>query len=183
MIQTATTDQLQMICQFYQEVIEDLENRINFPKWTWGIHPTMEDLENAIQNQELILFTPDPSSSTFHELKEYSYPFAGAAIINSSWIDGGQIQWTSQDFMAIHLFAIHPNPALRSMKHGDAFLEEILDYIKDQNTESIRLDLIEGNWPADHLYLRHGFEKRGKGEYQPEGEVMLQFEYREYLYS
>lgn len=181
MIVFAREDQLDLICRFYQDVTDDLEKRVNYPRWIWGAHPDRSGIEQAIENSELILYRPDSFEQLLKSkgIENWPYPFAGAAILNSSWIDGGQISWQGTHFMALHLFAIHP--ALSKASLADLFLEELLNHAKEQNCDSVRLDLIEGNWPADHLYLRHGFEDRGKGVFQPEGEPILPFEYREFM--
>lgn len=183
MIVQAKKEQLDQICRFYQDITDDLERRTNYPLWTWGIHPDYTGLKDAVENNELFLFIPDDFEEILRQkdLFEWSYPFAGGAVVNSSWEDGGEIQWSGDNFSAIHLFAIHP--ALGKLGLADRFLDEIMKSASKQEIDSIRLDLIEGNWPAGHLYLRHGFESRGKGQFKPEGEKVLNFEYREFIFK
>lgn len=181
MLVQSNKENFELICRFYKEIVSDLENRINYPKWTWGIHPSESSLYTAIEGNELLLFIPDDIEQFLQKkgISDWPYPFAGAAVVNSSWEDCGQISWTSENFLAIHLFAVHP--LLSHLGLADRFLEEIKVYAKDNRVDSIRLDLIQGNWPADNLYERHRFENRGNGIFQPEGEIPLNFDYKEFV--
>lgn len=174
MITTATKQDTDTLVSFYQEVIASLEKRTNYPLWTWGIHPDLSMLESAIAQNEMLLFTSD---ADFPIPTEYPFPFLGAAIVNTSHDGGDRPIWNETNPEIIHLFAIHPN--LSGHQLADRFLEEIIERIQARGKDSVRLDLIDGNWPARNLYSRHGFESRGVYDYQPEKEAVLTFEYME----
>ncbi len=167
-------DQIQ---QFYLDVCQDLETRENYPLWKWGIHPTRKMIEEAIQHGELLLFSNDG-----HELDadlKAAHPFYGAAIVNTNHEEGQSVAWTSNAAKTIHLFAIHPK--LAGYHLADQFLDEIIQLAKTQNLASLHLDVIDGNWPAKNLYLRHGFESLGIMDFHAEHDVqdVLTFEFME----
>lgn len=174
MITYATKQDLAALVSFYKEIIASLEKRINYPLWTWGIHPDLDMIESAIEHTELLLFH---TSDDFDTPDGYLFPFAGAAIVNTSHDGGDRPIWMRNDPEIIHLFAIHPE--LSGHHLADLFLEEIIEKVQSDGKDSVRLDLIDGNRPARNLYSRHGFESRGIYDYQPEKEDILTFEYME----
>lgn len=167
-------DQIQ---QFYLDICHDLEVRENYPLWQWGLHPTKEMIEEAIEQGELLLFSNDDLELDT-DLKA-THPFYGAAIVNTNHEEGQSVAWSSDQAKTIHLFAIHPDLAGHHL--ADQFLAEIIELAQTQNLASLHLDVIDGNWPAKNLYVRHGFQSLGIMDIHTEHDVqdVLTFEFME----
>ncbi len=165
------------IQQFYLEICQDLAQRENYPLWKWGIHPTEEMIQEAIQQGELLLFFDDQAN--LDAGLKADRPFYGAAIVNTCHEEGQNVAWSSSNAKTIHLFAVHP--ALAGHHLADQFLDEIIESAKAQDLESLHLDVIDGNWPAKNLYVRHGFESLGIMDFHAEHDVqdVLTFEFME----
>lgn len=160
-IRIAEKRDLEAVIRLYKDIIEDLDRRTNYPEWHWGSHPDLPMLEAAIDNHELWLY-------------EDEQQLYGAAIVNSALADGSQIDWSGDDFCAIHLFGIHPERKRKGM--ADDFLTQL---INAQSASSIRLNFIAGNFPAENLYARHGFVHRGAATLDEGDGLLLDFVYME----
>lgn len=163
-LRTACKGDLDVLCRFYQMVIEDLEKRTNYPLWTWGIHPSRQMLEDAISNQEIVLVQDGDH-------------LCAAAMLSSALEGEELVSWSGLHPMAIHLFAI--DPTLGGRKISDWFLNALIKQIEAAGFDSIRLNLIAGNRPARNLYVRAGFESRGEVDIDLPKEGILHFEMME----
>ncbi len=183
MLKQAKRHDLEQIVSFYQEVIEDLNRRTNFPVWRWGLHPNRQMLEQAIDKGHLVLFDSPSRLSEAETFKNgftgMDYPFVGALIVNREDIDCIRVPWHTDSFLAIHLFAIHP--ALSRRHLADELIEELADAARDLNVEALRLDVVENNLPAYSLYMRHGFNELCELETAVENNETLVFDYMERL--
>lgn len=157
---------LEQICTFYQRVIADLERRTNYPLWTWGVHPSAPMLKEALERNELML------------LKENGQMIA-CAMINPELEGEEQIDWNGSSPLCIHLLAI--DPALGKRGLGAQFVSMLVEWIRHQGADSIRLNLIEGNLPARHVYAQNGFISKGHIAILLDDEGELPFEMMELI--
>lgn len=157
-------EDLEAVCLFYQKVIADLERRTNYPLWTWEVHPNTSMLSDALDQQQIWILDSDGS-------------VAGCAMISSDLEGEETITWTGSKPQNIHLFAIDPDLGGRHL--SDHFLSGLIEQTAKPDTDSFRLNLIEGNIPARRLYMRHGFISSGRSEVLLEDEGVLPFEFME----
>lgn len=166
-IRQAEPSDFNQVCDLYQKIIANLDKRTNFPLWTWGVHPSFDSLQQALNNQELWLF-------------EHNGQLCGSALVNQALEGEEQVNWQGQNAWCIHLFGLDPD--LRGRGLADAFLQGLMAMIQEKKADSIRLNLIEGNLPAHNLYSRNGFLHRGHYSVWLEDEGSLPFEMMEYLF-
>lgn len=145
-ITIADRSQYPQIEALYKKVIHDLDVRINYPQWHWGIHPSEDLIKDAIADKTQFLFWKDDV-------------LTGCAIVNETLEEAQDAVFHHDNFAAIHMLAMDPQVSGQGL--ADAFLKELMDMKKGEGYHSFRLSLIEGNVPARNLYLRHGFMTAG----------------------
>jgi GNAT superfamily N-acetyltransferase len=74
--------------------------------------------------------------------------------------------WLPEDrHGAVELYSMWVRPSWRGRGVGDLLIAEVLDWARERHHERVDLWVVDGNYVAERLYLRHGF--RLTEEYQP----------------
>ncbi len=63
---------------------------------------------------------------------------------------------------SVELLSLWVAPDTRGTGVGDALVSAVLDWARARGAPSLRLRVIEGNGPAERLYLRHGLHRSGR---------------------
>lgn len=147
----AEVSEVNEILDLYNELLDDLESNINYPKWTKGYYPNLSYLLESAKKGELFIVRDRDK-------------IVSSVILNNKCIkDYDNVDWTFSididNLLYMHTFAIRNN--LRGKGLGKEVLDLIIDYCKKNNIKSLRLDTIKGNIPAEHFYSKNGFNHLG----------------------
>lgn len=151
-IELGTKNNLDEIEDLYENVIDDLDNNINYPGWKKGIYPTRNEGIQGINNQELyVAYSNDKIVGTIiiNHQQESNYHLA-------KW----KINVPNNEVYVVHTLAVHPD--YKGLKIAQQLLEYIEERAKERAIKTIRLDVRKGNEPAIKLYLKSGYTYVGE---------------------
>jgi len=141
-IRLANINDKDKVIGFYKFVSSDPNNKA---RWTYGLYPTDDDLIEDINNNELYILLDDGE-------------IASAAVIRMFEDDlYKEINWNKHNPAVIHILATSP------LKQRCGYAKKLLTYLiniaKQNNKDSIHLDIVYDNDYAAKLYRSLGFIK------------------------
>lgn len=150
---------LETVKRHYIHVIENTPEIDKTARWVYGRHPTDEGLRSYIKNGEMYLLMGDQDT------------VAGMiAIVMHQGSDYEAVPWTEElgndQVATLHLLAVCPEYRGRAL--GSTILELAGELAKQHGKKAVRLDVLESNLPAQHLYEKNGFIYRGKEHWYAE---------------
>ena len=138
---------LETVKGHYINVIENTPEIEKYARWVYGKHPTDEALRSFIENGEMYLLADGGTVAGM------------VAIVMHQGTDYEDIPWTEKlendQVATLHLLAVCPEYRGRTL--GNTILELAGELAKQQGKRAIRLDVLESNHPARHLYEKNGF--------------------------
>lgn len=146
-VDLACEDDLLTLWDMYTLVCDDMTNTFFDVDWKMGEHPSMVELESALQDQGLLI------AQTVDAV-------VGALIFNTtSSPDYKTIPWrvdcAPEEVGILHLIAV--SPIARGLGVGDALLQAAARLARERGFKALRLDVFDINTPAIRLYERNGF--------------------------
>ena len=140
------------LCEFFEEVMQNLINNINYPKWIYGVYPCNESIKNDID-------------SGWQYIALDGEKIVGAFILNQKPMGNYQKgSWAKNlaegEYLVIHTLATHPNEYGKGI--ASKMVRFALDYAKEMGYKGIRLDVVPTNHPANALYKKMGFNCVGE---------------------
>ena len=150
-IRIGNIDEMGKVKNFYDSLIEEMQEAEYKPGWKKDIYPTMEMLREALENRELYIGEEEGKT-------------AACMILNQNCNERYQeISWKTEAgpdrVMAVHTFGVHPRFSGRGL--GKKMMEEAVKIASDRGMKAIRLDVLVGNLPAEKLYQKVGFQYAG----------------------
>lgn len=150
-IRIGDIDELGKVKDFYDSLIEEMQEAEYKPGWKKDIYPTMEMLREALEKGELYIGEEEGKT-------------ASCMILNRTCNERYQeISWPTKaepdQVLAVHTFGVHPRFSGRGL--GKRMIEEAVKMAADRGMKAIRLDVLEGNLPAEKLYQKVGFQYAG----------------------
>ena len=150
-IRVGSAEELEKVKAFYDSLIEEVQNAEYKPGWKKDIYPTEEMLREALEKKELYI-------------GETEGKIAACMILNLECNERYQeISWKTQagpgEVMAIHTFGVHPGFSGRGL--GTRMMEEAVKIAEGMGLKALRLDVLDGNLPAERLYEKVGFQYAG----------------------
>ena len=149
---------LETVKGHYINVIENTPEIERYARWVYGKHPTDEGLKSYIENGEMFL------------LMDQGTVAGMVAIVMHQGPDYEVVSWTeklgSDQVATLHLLAVYPEYRGRDL--GSTILELAGELAKQQGKKAVRLDVLESNFPAQHLYEKNGYIFRGKEHWYAE---------------
>ncbi|ANK62091.1 GNAT family N-acetyltransferase [Loigolactobacillus backii] len=147
MIKLVQPSELQQVITFYENLIDGMQNA-KFPTdWKKGIYPSATYLSDALRRQELFVDWQDDV-------------IVSAMVLNSAANAGyEQANWSldvaDSEVLLIHTLGVAP----QQQGHGIAqqMVKFAVDYARQQHKQTIHLDAIGTNLPAQKLYSACGF--------------------------
>lgn len=141
----AAADQYEEVRSFYHSLIDEMEER--YVAWEKDVYPSPELLKGAIGKGELYIGTVDDE-------------IAAAMVFNSECDENySKVHWQTEaepsEVMVIHALGVHPRFMKRG--YGCEMVEKAIETAKEKGAAAIRLDVLEGNIPAEKLYVSMGF--------------------------
>lgn len=146
-IRTANSDDDSNVRVFYDSLIDAMRDATYKPGWEKDIYPTQAFLSRSIERNELYI----------GELDEQ---IVSCMVVNYEYNDGYKdIRWsveaTDSELLVIHALGVD------SMFSGKGIAKQmVLQVIKiarENHIKTIRLDVLEGNIPAEKAYTKMGF--------------------------
>lgn len=149
-IRIGNIDELGKVKDFYNSLIEEMQEAKYKPGWKKDIYPTMEMLREALEKGELYIGEEEGKT-------------ASCMILNRTCNERYQeISWPMKaepdQVLAVHTFGVHPRFSGRGL--GKRMIEEAVKMAANRGMKAIRLDVLEGNLPAEKLYQKVGFLKK-----------------------
>ena len=136
-----------------------------FARWVYGKHPTDESLRTHIGNGEMYVLTDGDQIAGM------------AAIVMHQKPDYEPVEWkeklANDQVATLHLLAVCPG--YRGRELGSTILEKAIGLAKQAGKKAMRLDVLESNLPARHLYEKAGFILRGKQRWYAENTGWIDF--------
>ena len=149
---------LETVKGHYINVIENTPEIEKYARWVYGKHPTDEALRSFIENGEMYLLADGGTVAGM------------VAIVMHQGTDYEDIPWTEKlendQVATLHLLAVCPEYRGRTL--GNTILELAGELAKQHGKKAVRLDVLESNLPAQHLYEKNGFIYRGKEHWYAE---------------
>lgn len=150
---------------FYWNMIDQCESLPSFPGWQKGVYPSDEQLQEALKNQELYLYKTDKD-------------ILGSMVINQDCNEYYPDDIWSLDIQPEKIACIHilgTNPDFLHQGIARTMVEKAIDTARSRGWETIRLDVMDGNFPARNLYESCGFIYRGPTElyYEDTGRMIF----------
>lgn len=170
MIRTkATVQDREKVITFYDDIIEQQQYDDYSPLWTRGIYPSDDDIDAFIRDNCLLL------------VKDGDRITAAAVLIDHEEEMYLDVSWKGKfkedQISVVHLLGVHPD------YRRQGYSDELIDYLlktASEKSKAIHLDVVEGNLPAERLYLKHGFTYAGRKDvfYEDTGEITVRlYEY------
>ena len=160
------------IIAFYYDLIEKLQGPNSPIRWTQGVYPVQNDIENFIANEEMYI-------------AEQGEVIVGAFGLNHNQGEGYDVvNWgcnaEPDKVSVLHLLAVTPD--IHRSGLGTRLLTEAVEISKSMGDLAMRLDTLPFNTPGRGLYERFGFSYCGDVtlDYPSTGKV--EFSMYEYVY-
>lgn len=149
-IRAAAGCDLERVMDFYHSLIDAMKDAEYKPGWKKGIYPTRESIADYIAAGELYIGESDgqivSSMAVNHEFNE-GYRSAGWSV------DAG-----SSELLVIHILGVRYD--LFGSGIAAQMVRFVIDKARRDCMKAIRLDVIEGNLPAEKAYTKFGFSYR-----------------------
>ena len=149
-ISTAAPEQYETVRAFYHSMIDAMAGSTVYVGWKKDIYPAPDFLREAIQKEELYLV---------HEGEQLVAAMVFNHDCNESY---SRFEWRTaaddSEIMVIHALGVHPH--FYGKGYAKALVRKAIDLATENGMKAIRLDVLEGNIPAENLYLGFGFQYR-----------------------
>lgn len=146
-IRTAGSADYDRVRAFYYFMTDELEHSQYSPAWKKDIFPTQEYLLKSIKNKELYIGETDGQ-------------IVSCMVINHEYSEGYQnVKWTVEaadsELLVIHLLGVLPMYSGKGIARQ--MIRKVIQTAHENQIRTIRLDVIEGNVPAEITYTKIGF--------------------------
>lgn len=136
---------------FYDRVVLWLDGHVNYPKWIYGVYPSMETVEASAKAGTQFICLDDNG-------------IIGAFILNDD-PDGNYQKGSWQqalpdgEYMVLHTLAIDPEYHRQGI--GSEIIRFCVDRTRSNGYKALRVDIVPDNLPARKLYEKNGFTYAG----------------------
>lgn len=147
-IRKVEKSEYEKLVQLYVDMIEQMPKFGMAVGWIMGVYPTYEFLEQQLAQGNC--YVADDNGS-----------FAGAMIVNTLYNEGyDKVAWPIEakpgEFASLHLLGVLPKYHRQGV--GTALTNKAIEISKCNGLKALRLDVIDGNGPANALYPKCGFK-------------------------
>ncbi len=170
-MQLVLAGDLAVIREKYIEVIAHTKDMNIHARWIYGQHPTDAMIQSYIDRQEMYLFTDGQNVAGMTAITMYQGE------------DYHEIPWSQKlkddEVASVHIFTVAPEYQGKGV--SKRMMEAIISLAMEKGKKAIRLDALESNIPARHMYEKLGFAYRGKQNLFAENTGWTDFLYYELL--
>ena len=148
----ANRNQYEDVRNFYYSMIDAMSGSTVYVGWQKDIYPSAEFLGDSVRKGELYLVLEDEN-------------ITAAMVFNHDHNEGyDEINWPTKaddsEVMIIHALGVHPD--YYGKGYAKALVREAINMARESGIKAIRLDVLEGNIPAEKLYSGFGFQYTDK---------------------
>lgn len=149
-IRLATIEEYPAVKAFYDSLIDEMQDATYHPGWEKNVYPTAEFLTTSICAEEVWL-------------GEAEGHMVSCMVVNHAYNEGYRgIAWAvdaaDAEILVIHALGVHPRDAGRGF--AQAMVRQVFRMAQKNGIKAIRLDVLEGNLPAEKTYTKLGFRYR-----------------------
>ena len=146
-IRIAKENEYELVKAFYYSLIDAMQDAEYTPGWEKGVYPSDDYLKASICRKELFIMTEDT--------RIYS-----AMIVNHEYNESYEkAMWPTdakpEEITVIHALGVHPDSTKKGM--AKEMVAKVISLAKEQEQKVIRLDVLDGNVPAEQLYTHMRF--------------------------
>lgn len=136
---------------FYYSLIDEMADAAYKPGWEKDVYPTQEFLMESISRGELYI-------------GELDGRIASCMVVNHAYNDGYKsVSWSVEakdsELFVIHALGVHPLFSGKGI--AKQMVQKVIEKAGRNGIKAIRLDVLEGNIPAEKAYTKLGFVYRG----------------------
>lgn len=151
-IRKAVSSDYPKVLDFYWRLIDVMPQLPYSPKWTKDVYPTKEEIRNYLERGELYL-------------AEKEEMIVSSMAVTCSTNDGyDKVSWPSgckeEEVNYLHLLGVSVFAMQQGI--GKQMVQKALAVAKENGAKAMRLDVVEGNLPAEKLYLSQSFQFAGR---------------------
>lgn len=133
---------------FYYELIDAMQEDEFRPGWEKDVYPNPELLQTALRRGELYA-------------AEQQGKIVACMVVNHEYNEGyKQIRWgleaKDSELLVIHALGVDHSLAGRGI--AKQMVGKVFELAGEQGVKTLRLDVLEGNIPAEKAYTKMGFE-------------------------
>ncbi len=144
----AKIEEFDEVQKFYYDVIDAMADAKFKPKWEKDIYPSRDLLFNSIKNSELF-YAGECSGIQACMIVNHEY---NEEYRWAEW----SVDAADDELLVIHTLGVHPKFAGQGI--ATKMVHEVIEMAKDQKLKTIRLDVLDGNIPAECVYIDSGFQ-------------------------
>ena len=185
-IKKACLNDLSRVREFYYDLIDRTPDMGKYAQWKKDIHPDDTDLERYLNDDAMYMFVDDgrcaaEKTSCGQQADEKIAGMMAVELMqdeeyhNISW----QIEASDSEVAELHLLAVSPDYQKQGV--GRHLIEEAQSIARSRGKKALRLDAIETNTPAQHMYESAGFRYSGRQKLYAGNTGWIDFLYYEYL--
>lgn len=150
-IRAAVSEDYARVREFYDSLIDAMKDAEFKPGWEKGVYPSQAFLLRSIENGELYIGEADDGQ------------IASCMVANHEYNDGYRnVRWSvdaaDHELFIIHALGVHP--AFSGQGIAKQMVQKMIECARAQQIKTIRLDVLEGNLPAERAYTKLGFVYR-----------------------
>lgn len=147
-IRIAQERDLDALCDFYQEIAEQLANTKNAPKWEWEVYPNRDLLENALHTAQVVIDDEEGQIAAAGILSVGEDP----AYQKVDW----KHKFPDQQIAVLHLFTVSAD--FRGRGLAGKMLSYIFDLARSNGQKVVHIDMLIPNASAQRAYEKAGFK-------------------------
>ena len=146
-IRIANKTEYDTVRSFYHSLIDAIQTAEYKPCWEKDIYPSPEFLQSSIENGELYIGKSDGK-------------IASCMVLNHQYNEGYKnINWSvnvdDDNLLVIHALGVHP--IFSGQGIAKEMVKKAIQTAEENGIKTIRLDVREGNLPAEKVYKKMGF--------------------------
>lgn len=146
-IRKARDDEYAPVKTFYDSLTDAMAGGEFDPGWERDIYPAPEFLRTSIAQGELYI-------------GELDGQIASCMVVNHAYNEGYKnIIWSvdvpDESLLVIHALGVHP--AFAGQGIAKQMVREVQETARQSAVKTVRLDVLEGNLPAERAYVSVGF--------------------------
>ena len=146
-IRKADPSEHQAVRAFYHSLIDAVEGKKRYFKWQKEIYPASEDIKAAVDAQTLYIGLAGSR-------------IAASMVVNHKCNEEYRdVAWPEplpkEEYVVIHMLGVHSDFA--GMGFGRQMVQYAIRLARETGNKAVRLDMLKGNLPAQHLYDGLGF--------------------------
>ncbi len=139
------------IREFYNELIDAIAHMTYKPGWKRDLYPAEDFLRRCIERGQMYIGELDGRMAACMAVNQEHNP------------EYDSVQWgveaEDSELLVVHALGVHPGLFGRGI--AGQMIQGVIDLARREHLKSVRLDVLEGNLPAEKAYLKAGFVYRG----------------------